>query len=222
LNPNREFLSKVREICTEKNIVLIFDECTSGFRETYGGIFKKFDIVPDIALFSKSLGNGYAICACVGIRSVMDEAKNTFLSSTFWTERIGPTAAIATLECMKEEKSWEYISTQGKKIKNTWKNIFSKHQINVEISGLDPLPTFKCLDTEHNKVKTLITFLMQKKGFLASDVIYVSIKHDDKVLSKYFAAFEETIHEIKEVFLDINKFDNFKVSEAYKGFQRIN
>ena len=152
----------------------------------------------------------------------MNEAKNTFLSSTFWTERIGPTAAIATLDAMKEEKSWEYISNQGKKIKETWKHIFSKYHINVDISGLDPLPTFKCLDTDHNKIKTLITFLMQKKGFLASDVIYVSTVHDDEVLSKYFAAFEETIHEIREVFTDIKKFEDYKVAEAYKGFQRIN
>ena len=63
---------------------------------------------------------------------------------------------------------------------------------------------------------------MQKKGFLASDVIYVSTVHDDEVLSKYFAAFEETIHEIREVFMDIKKFEDYKVAEAYKGFQRIN
>jgi len=220
--PDKEFLLKVRKICTDKNIILIFDECTSGFRETFGGIFNKFNIFPDVALFSKALGNGYAICACVGIQSVMEEAKNTFLSSTFWTERIGPTAAIETLNCMKEEKSWEYISSQGRKIKNFWKNIFLKYQIDAEISGLDPLPTYKFLNTDHNKIKTLITYKMQKKGFLASDVIYVSVKHDDKILSRYYAAFEETLNEIEEVFLDIEKFKDFNVSEAYKGFQRIN
>ena len=92
--PKNEFLRKVRDLANKKNIVLIFDECTSGFRETYGGIFKKYKITPDLAMFGKTMGNGYAITAVVGKRSVMEAAQNTFISSTFWTERIGPTAAL--------------------------------------------------------------------------------------------------------------------------------
>ena len=160
--PSLNFLNEVRKICTEKNIVLIFDECTSGFREAFGGIFNKFKVFPDIALFSKALGNGYSICACVGKKSVMSEAKNTFISSTFWTERIGPSAAISTLNVMEQEKSWEIISAQGKKVKEFWKNIFSRNSVNAEISGLDPLPRFQLKIPHHNKIKTLITYLMMK------------------------------------------------------------
>ena len=66
---------------------------------------KKYDIEPDIAVFGKTLGNGYAITAVIGQKSVMDAAQSTFISSTFWTERIGPTAALATLAAMKKNEA---------------------------------------------------------------------------------------------------------------------
>ena len=109
--PENNFLNKVRDLATKNNIVLIFDECTSGFRETYGGIFKKYNVNPDMVMFGKTMGNGYAITAVVGNRAVMESAQNTFISSTFWTERIGPTAALKTLEIDDLRFSTNVIST---------------------------------------------------------------------------------------------------------------
>ena len=102
--PEDNFLQSVRDLATKKGIVLIFDECTSGFRETFGGLHKKYSIEPDIAIFGKALGNGYAISACIGRREFMEATQKTFISSTFWTERIGSTAAFKTLEVMQREK----------------------------------------------------------------------------------------------------------------------
>ena len=81
---------------------MIFDECTTGFRTKYGGIHVKYDVIPDVVLFGKALGNGYAINAIVGKKEIMEECQKTFISSTFWTERIGPSAAIKTIEIMKK------------------------------------------------------------------------------------------------------------------------
>ena len=100
--PKDGFLKRVRDLATKKNIVLIFDECSSGFRETFGGIFQKYNVEPDMVMFGKTIGNGYALTAVVGRKSVMEAAQSTFISSTFWTERIGPTAALATLKLWKE------------------------------------------------------------------------------------------------------------------------
>ena len=156
--PNKTFLETVRNECNKRDIVLIFDECTSGFRETFGGIFMKYNVVPDIALFSKALGNGYAICAAVGIERIMNKAKDTFISSTFWTERIGPTAALETLRIMEQTKSWEKITRIGKYIKSNWLKVFEKNGFKIKIEGLAALPRFTVLNANHNKVKTLITF----------------------------------------------------------------
>ena len=118
--PKDDFLKKVRSLASEKDIVLIFDECTSGFRESLGGIHKNFKVTPDIAMFGKALGNGYAITAIVGKASVMEAAQDSFISSTFWTERIGSVAAIATLSLMKEKRPWETVKNVGKKFKQIW------------------------------------------------------------------------------------------------------
>ena len=115
--PHKGFLEGVRKLCDKKNIILIFDECTSGFRETFGGLHKKYNVRPDLAVFGKAIGNGYAITAVIGRREVMEHAQSTFVSSTFWTERIGFSAAIACLAEMEVQNSWELISAKGRKIK---------------------------------------------------------------------------------------------------------
>ena len=102
------FLKKVRSICNKKKIIIIFDECTTGYRENMGGIHLKFKVNPDIALFGKALGNGYAITAIIGKKKVMKFAQSSFISSTFWNERIGYAAALAALREMKKKKILEY------------------------------------------------------------------------------------------------------------------
>ena len=102
--PKNDFIKKVRQLADKNGIVLIFDECTSGFRETFGGLHQKYDVNPDIAMYGKALGNGYALTAVVGKSEVMQACQSTFISSTFWTERIGPAAALKTLEVMEKKK----------------------------------------------------------------------------------------------------------------------
>ena len=120
------FWKKIRKFATKNNIVLIFDECTTGFRQTFGGIYKMFNVKPDILVLGKALGNGYAITAVLGSNSIMDKEKETFISSTFWTESIGPTAALKTLELMERQKSWIKITKIGRYVIKNWKRIAKK------------------------------------------------------------------------------------------------
>ena len=121
--PKNDFLKKVRNLANKYKIILIFDECTSGFRQTYGGMHKLYNVTPDIAMFGKALGNGYAITSVIGKKEIMNCAQDSFISSTFWTERIGPAAALKTLEVMKEIRSWEILPKVGEEISSSWKNI---------------------------------------------------------------------------------------------------
>ena len=123
IKPEKNSLKKVRNLTEQKKIPLIFDECTSGFRETFGGLHLKYGVNPDIVIYGKALGNGYAINAVVGREEIMKEASSTFISSTFWTERIGSTAAIATLNQMEKMKSWKIVTENGKNIKKEWKKL---------------------------------------------------------------------------------------------------
>ena len=220
--PKNNFLKKVRALANKKNIVLIFDECTSGFRKNYGGLHKYFNVIPDIALFGKALGNGYAITAIVGKKNVMENAQKSFISSTFWTERIGPTAALATLEAMKKLKSWKKIDENGKKIVKKWLELSKKYNLKIEISGLPALCSFSFNHKNSQKYKTLITQEMLKKGFLASNAVYSCTAHTNYILEKYFWELEKVFKLIVkcEDGLNINKILKFPVSHT--GFQRLN
>ena len=184
--PKNNFLKEIRKITESKGIVLIFDECTSGFRENFGGLHLKYNVIPDIAIFGKALGNGYAINAIVGKKEFMSHAQSTFISSTFWTERIGPTAALKTLDVMEKSKSWDFITRQGAKVKKRWINEAKKNNLTIQTLGLDSLATFTIKSKNSQKYKTFITQEMLKKKILATNSIYLSIKHTDQVLKKYF------------------------------------
>ena len=136
MKPQDNYLQKIRKLCNKKKIILIFDECTSGFRENFGGMHMKYGVFPDLAILGKSLGNGYAINAVIGRKEIMNAANNTFISSTFWTERIGPTAALATLSQMEKTKSWNKINLIGNQIIIRWIKLFKKYGIKVKIKSL--------------------------------------------------------------------------------------
>jgi glutamate-1-semialdehyde 2,1-aminomutase len=196
--PKNNFLTKVRRLATEKNIVLIFDECTSGFRETFGGLHKKYEVEPDIAIFGKALGNGYAITAIIGKSAIMEECQSSFISSTFWTERIGPSAALKTLEVMEREKTWETITEKGIKIRKGWEKLSATHGIEINHFGIPAICGFSFKGPNALKYKTLITQEMLKKGFLAANLIFVSIAHEDAIIDQYLEKLDQTFRLVNE------------------------
>ena len=220
--PEDNFLHKVRKLASDKNIVLIFDECTSGFRETFGGLALKYGVEPDIAMFGKALGNGYAITATVGRREIMEAAQSTFISSTFWTERIGPSAAIKTLEVMKKTNSWKIISSTGASIKEKWSQLAQNHNIDIDISGLLPLPTFSFKSKNNLAYKTLITQEMLKKGYLASNSVYVCTEHDEKIVNNYIEELDMIFRLIKKCEDGSNIMELLDGPICQSGFSRLN
>ncbi len=220
--PKNNFLKKIRNLATKKGIVLIFDECTSGFRKNFGGLHKLYGVNPDIAIFGKALGNGYAINAVIGKKDIMENAQKTFISSTFWTERIGPAAALATLEEMKRIKSWEIINKTGMKIIKSWMNLSKNYDLGLKINGLPALASFNFDSVNFQKYKTLISQEMLKNNILASNSIYSSISHSNKILEIYFEKLDIIFKLIKkcEDGFNINKV--LKSSAAGTSFSRIN
>jgi glutamate-1-semialdehyde aminotransferase len=222
MGPEDNFLQKVRDLANERNIVLIFDECTSGFRQTYGGIYQLYGVEPDVAIYSKALGNGYAISAIVGKKHIMQAAQKTFISSTFWTERIGPTAAVATLKAMEKLKSWEYITQMGLRIKERWQTLADKHEISINQWGIPALAGFSFTSENNLAYKTYITQEMLSKGFLAGNSVYVSIAHTQEVIDSYFESLEGLFSDIREFEdgRDVKK--ELKGPVCHGGFKRLN
>ena len=220
--PEDNFLQKVRKLATERGIVLIFDECTSGFRETFGGLHKKYGVEPDMAMFGKALGNGYAITATIGRREIMEAAQSTFISSTFWTERIGPTAALKTLEVMQRMNSWETITQTGLGIRERWQQLADKHELKIDHWGLPALTGYSFKSENALAYKTLITQEMLGKGYLASNCVYVSTEHNPEVVNGYFENLVPLFALIKECEegRDVMKLLNGPI--CHGGFKRLN
>ena len=97
-------------------------------------------------MVGKAIANGYALTAVFGKNEIMEVAQDTFISSTFWTERLGPTAAIACMKEMERHKSFELLPCIGKNVQDCWKNASNKSDVKIEVGGFDAIPnfSFKC------------------------------------------------------------------------------
>ena len=222
VKPKNNFLKKIRNLASKKNIVLIFDECTSGFRENFGGLHLKYGVTPDIAIFGKALGNGHAITAVVGKKKIMQYAQDSFISSTFWTERSGPAAALKTLEIMEKKKSWNIISRLGKKIKKGWINIAKKHRLKIKIFGLSSICSFEIQSTNWLKYKTFISQEMLKKGFLAANSVYVCVDHNERIIKKYLNNLDNIFKIIKNCEKNNNIDSLLETETCQTGIKRLN
>ena len=222
MGPEDNFLHKVRKLATDRGIVLIFDECTSGFRETFGGLHKKYGVDPDMAMFGKALGNGYGITAIIGKREVMEAAQTTFISSTFWTERIGPTAALKTLEIMGRINSWDIITNTGLNIRQGWQKLADKHSLKISHWGLASLTGFTFQNANALAYKTLITQEMMTKGYLASNTVYACIDHTPEITCEFLANLDPIFALIKECEEGRDVMSLLKGPVCHSGFKRLN
>ena len=211
-----KFLKKLLAEAKKSGVIVIFDECTSGFREYFGGIHLKYNLKPDIVTYGKAIGNGYPITAILGAAKIMDNAKTSFISSTFWTERIGFVAALETLRILKRNKTHNHLINLGKFIKLEWKKIAKKNNLLIDISGLDALPSFSLKKLDMKVIKTYISQEMLKNNILASNVIYLSASHNKNHFKKYFKILDK-------IFFNISK-NNFSLDTvpAKSTLKRLN
>ena len=217
IEPKNDFLKKVRSICNKKKIILIFDECTTGYRENLGGIHLNHKVNPDMAIFGKALGNGFAINAIIGKKKIMKKAENTFISSTFWGERVGYTAALATIKELKRLKAFKKVRDNGKVIKKIWQDVSKKYNLSIKIMGTNAIPSFEFI--KNNSLnKTFLTQEMLKNNILATNMVYVNIFHNENTLKKYKTVLEKVFSDIAKK--NITKIINSKI--CYKPINRIN
>ena len=219
--PSAEFLSTLREVTHERNIVFVVDEITSGWRMNLGGAHLLYGMEPDIAVFGKAISNGYPMGAIIGTRDVMEAAQETFVSSTYWTERIGPAAALATLKKLKEKSVPDYLVTSGKTIQKGWMDIADKHHLAIDVSGIFPLSHFNFNHEQPLVLKTLFTQNMLEMGFLASTVFYSSYAHRQDHIARYLKATDETFGLIARAVSEGRPERYLRGPVCHAGFKRL-
>lgn len=221
--PEDDFLDKIREITKRENIVLVFDEITAGFRLCPGGSHKVLGVEPDMAVFAKGMTNGYPLAAVIGRDDVMQAAQETFISSTFWTERIALTAAVKSMECYEKYDVSAHQERVGRKVKEIWQNLADKYGLKIHIFGILPLIHFSFEYENALAYKTYFTQEMLAEGFLAANGVYASLAHTDEIIEKYASACDVVFRKISEIVTKGKNIEDCLYGPVcHSGFARLN
>tara|TARA_Y100001958_G_C21244993_1_gene574447 strand:+ start:4101 stop:5414 length:1314 start_codon:yes stop_codon:yes gene_type:complete len=220
--PNDEFFETIRNACDDEGIVLIFDECTSGFRLNGGGAHMKFGYEPDIAMFAKAMTNGYPMSAIIGKEKNMSIAQDTFVSSLYWTDKIGPAATIASIKKIIENDVPAYTEKLGKKMQNIWIDSAKRNDINISITG--PVPQLSIFTFNYQNasaIKTLFNQEMLNKGFLTTTAFYPCYKHNNSHLENYSSAIDDVFGKISIAIKNNNVENLLNGPICHDGFKRL-
>ncbi|MEI7816329.1 MAG: aminotransferase class III-fold pyridoxal phosphate-dependent enzyme [Desulfuromonadales bacterium] len=227
MEPGREisaeggFLEQVREVASATGAVLIFDEITTGFRMTAGGIHLMIGVNPDMAVFAKSMANGYAMSAVIGISEVMESAQSTFISSTNWTERIGPSASLATIKKYIKENVAEHIIGIGNAVMKGWDEAAKVTGLKLHTSGLPTLNHFSLEYPNETELTTLFIQLMLERGYLAFNQFKPSFAHKQEDITRYITVVTEVFAILKEANDSGTVMNKLKGPVARRGFYRL-
>ena len=220
--PNEDFLDAIMEKSRESGIVVISDEITSGWRLTDGGVYKLNGFQPDIVVYAKAMGGGYAISAIVGREEVMDAAQNSFVSSTMWTERVGFVAGLTTIEILTRERVWEQLNSVGDCIGAGWKATAERHGLNLTVSDFNPLITFTLgYGADNDRLITLYIQEMLKRGYLSAPSVYVSLAHTPDVVKKYLTVADEVFSIMADAIRNDNIGELLETTPRSDAFLRL-
>lgn len=216
------FLNYLKKTAERIGAVLIFDEISSGFRLRAGGMHMLHDISPDIVILGKAMGNGFPISAIVGTKEIMDTAQKTFISSTYWTERIGYRAALKVIDIFERDNVPAYLVEIGTYFKKQLQDLFNKKGLNAEVIGLPPVPTIAIKEEKPLTVKTYFTQEMLKKGYLSSNLTYISYAHNKKIINKFINEAAEVVEKAVKGLREGNLEDMLEYPACHSGFKRLN
>ncbi len=219
--PDAGFLEGVRALADETGAVFIFDEVSSGFRMNTGGAHLTLGVNPDIAVFSKAMGNGFPIAAIIGTAEVMDASQNSFISSTMWSERVGPVAALATIRKFKDNNVGDHLMRIGEAVQRGWRDLGERHELPLNVGGIPPLSHFGFENESKLAMKALFVQEMLDRGFLAATSFYSMFAHTDEHVEKYLHAADGAFGEIKASLEGDHLISRLRGKPSASGFQRL-
>ena len=203
--PPEGYLEGVVSLARAHDVVLIFDEVSTGFRPSAGGVQPRLGVTPDMAVFAKSISNGYAMGAVVGKREVMEPASQMFISSTYWGDTIGLRAALTTLREVARRKVPEALDQLGQRLITELNRIAQETSLDAHCDGVayHPNLTFQADNpAEQRQLTTLFIQEMAKRGCHGYTSFYTNASQDDEVLQQTLAAAREVFGLLAEARAD--------------------
>jgi glutamate-1-semialdehyde 2,1-aminomutase len=175
-----------------------------------------------VAVFSKALGNGYPIAAVIGKGEVMTSAQKTFISSTYWTERIGPVAAMATIRKHRDVDAATHLIALGARVQQGWRALAGKHGLAIRVSGIAPMGHFVFESGHAQEMKAYFVQLMLEQGFLASTLFYAMYAHSEQNVASYLNAADSAFEELARADAKGDLRKRLRGEPAVAGFKRLN
>jgi glutamate-1-semialdehyde 2,1-aminomutase len=219
--PAPGFLERAKELARECGAVLIFDEVTVGFRMNTGGIHLMYGVAPDMAVFAKGMSNGYPMAAIIGTADVMQAAQQSFISSTYWTEKIGPVAALATIRKHRDRNVPQHLTQVGEMMRDGWRNAAERAGLSITVTGIPALTYFSFNYPNAQAIRTLFTQEMLERGYLATNAFYVTYAHQPSHLKTYNKEVEEVFGLLAKAIEKEEVEKLLKGPVAHSGFQRL-
>lgn len=219
-DPAPGFMEHVRAETKRVGALMIMDEITIGWRNNFGGYHLKLGITPDMAIFAKSLGNGHPISAVIGTAEAMEGGERAFLSSTYWSENVGPTAALATIKEMERTKVWEHTWSVGEQFTAILKAASAKYDIPMNIGNCFPSLNRYSFKENNRQMSTLFTTLMLDQGILAATYFYTTLAHGEESLGAFANALDVVFDQMSDI---VRRGDLDKVVKeiSVPGFERL-
>ena len=220
--PAPGFLEAVKSLAKEAGAVLIFDEVSSGFRLNTGGAHLLMEVEPDIAVFAKAISNGYPMAAIIGRGEVMDAVERTFISSTYWTDRIGPVAALATIRKHQAENVSANLSEIGNAVQDLWRQSASEAGLSINVYGIPPMSYFGFNSPDAQAMMTFYVQEMLKNGFLAANRFYANFAQKTEHVEKFGIAMRSVFNDISILSRKGSLTDHLVGGVSQPGFHRLN
>ena len=219
--PQKEFISTIEIKTKEIGAVLIVDEITAGWRLCVGGAHLTLGINPDIAVFGKAISNGFPMGAIIGKSEVMEAAQDTFISSTYWTDRLGFAASLKTIKLIEEYNIPKHLEKVGKAIQDGWKQVAKEANIEIEVEGIYPLSHFSFKYENSKVLETIFIKLMLKRGYLSSSGYYASFAHSMEEIEKYLETLKEVFMILSSAIKEDRVEEMLNTPIKHNGFERL-
>jgi glutamate-1-semialdehyde 2,1-aminomutase len=211
------FLSGLREITRKRKILLLFDECVTGFRLAYGGAQEYYGVVPDLAALGKALGGGYPVGAVVGRAEILDLCMEANLgrdnyvwfASTLGGNPVTASAALAVLDELRLPGSYERLFEMGAKLRDGFRSMLEELEITARVLGDGPLCALaftgedvvdyrSAFRADSAKARDFVLGLFRNGIFLnpMSTKLYISLAHGNEDIEAIHAAGRKVLREI--------------------------
>lgn len=196
--PHDGFLAGVRRLCDACGARLVLDEVTTGFRLRMGGVHLDLGVTPDVAVFAKALGNGHPVAAVIGKQETMQAAQETFISSTYWTDGVGPAAALAVIAVCQKTDVAGHVRRIGELFQGRCADLARRHSLPLVVSGYPALTSLAFDHPRSAALVTLFTVRMLRQGFLAGSGFYPTLAHQEEHVDAFARAADAVFAELAQ------------------------